>query len=98
MPEERWPGVVLPEIKPDEFGIIGRGTAHVYSSTIILTPTDIDLTGCIIVTGTGQSRQIVAWDASTHTATVDAWTTPPSGVVTYNVFGVPTPPWLTIKK
>jgi hypothetical protein len=40
-------------------------------------------------TGVGQSRVITDYVGSTDTATVDAWTTTPTGTITYVVFAAP---------
>ena len=42
-------------------------------------------------TGVGQARTILDYVASTQTATVDPWTTTPTGTITYKVWASPPP-------
>lgn len=80
-----------------DLGIIASGTAQAVTSTTIQlasteTFADDEIIGATVLitggtTGVGQARTITDYVASTDTATVAAWTTTPTGTVTYNVFG-----------
>lgn len=77
-------------------GIVAYGTAQAVTGTTIQlasasTFADDELLGAVVVitggtTGVGQSRMITDYVSSTDTATVDAWTTTPTGTITYVVF------------
>lgn len=77
--------------------IVDQGTAQSATSTTLrlraaATFSDSELVGATIVIrsatlGTGQSRVITSYVSSTDTATVDAWTTTPTGTITYTIFG-----------
>jgi hypothetical protein len=76
-------------------GIIDQGTAQAATSTTLQLRSaaafaDSELVGCWAVitggsAGVGQVRQITAYVSSTDTATVDAWTTTPTGTITYQI-------------
>ena len=80
-------------------GIVASGTAQSVTSTTIRlasahTFADDELIGAVVVvvggsTGVGQSRVITDYVSSTDTATVDTWTTTPTGTITYVVFAAP---------
>lgn len=77
-------------------GIVAYGTAQsATGTTLVLASSSAyandELNGAVIVitggtTGVGQSRVITDYVGSTDTATVDAWTTTPTGTITYVVF------------
>jgi hypothetical protein len=77
-------------------GIVAYGTAQsVTGTTIVLASASAfandELIGAVVVitggsTGVGQSRVITDYVLSTDTATVDTWTTTPTGTITYVVF------------
>lgn len=80
-----------------EFGIIESGTAQAATSTTLQLrsatafSTNDDIVGSTIMivsatAGAGQSRVITAYTTSTDTATVDTWTTTPTGTIVYAVF------------
>lgn len=78
-----------------QLGIVAYGTAQsATSTTLVLAESsafaDDELNGAVVVitggTGVGQSRVITNYTGSTDTAEVDAWTTTPSGTITYVVF------------
>jgi hypothetical protein len=78
-----------------QLGIVTAGTAQsATSTTLVLAASssfaDDELNGAVVVitggTGVGQSRVITNYTGSTDTAEVDAWTTTPSGTITYCVF------------
>lgn len=79
-------------------GIIDCGTAQAVTSTTLQLRSaanfdaDSEIVGatCVIgtaTTGAGQSRTVSAYTNSTDTATVSAWTTTPTGTITYFCFG-----------
>lgn len=81
-----------------DLGIIDAGTAQAATGTTLQLRSaaafsnDDDIVGATILitggsAGVGQSRTITAYDTSTDTATVETWTTTPTGTITYNVFG-----------
>lgn len=82
-------------------GIVDQGTAQSASSVTLQLRAaagfaDDELIGAVIVitggsTGVGQCRLITDYVSSTDTATVDAWTTTPTGAITYKVFASPLP-------
>jgi len=91
-------GVVIGSDALADLGIITAGTAQSATSTTLVLAASTgfandELLGATIVitggTGIGQSRTITDYVASTDTATVDTWTTTPSGTITYTVFGTP---------
>lgn len=77
--------------------IVDRGTAQSATATTLVLRAaaafaDSELIGATIVirtatTGAGQSRVITAYTGSTDTATVDTWTTTPTGTIVYDIFG-----------
>jgi hypothetical protein len=76
-------------------GIVAYGTAQSATSTTLRLAAssafaDDELNGAVVVitggTGVGQARLITDYVSSTDTATVDTWTTTPSGTITYVVF------------
>jgi hypothetical protein len=79
-----------------DFGIVDTGTAQSATSTTIVLRAaaafaNTELVGQTVFiasasTGSGQVRQITAYNGATDTATVDAWTTTPTGTITYRVF------------
>lgn len=79
------------------FGVIAFGTAQSVTGTTIQlasseTFADDELIGATVLirsatTGAGQSRVITDYVSATDTATVDTWTTTPTGTITYVVFG-----------
>lgn len=83
-------------------GVIDQGTAQSATSTTLrlrsaATFADSEPVGSVIVitggtTGVGQVRQITSYVSSTDTATVDAWTTTPSGTITYKLLAAPPTP------
>lgn len=82
-----------------QFGVVDTGTAQSVSSTTIqlrsgFTAPDSTLAGMTAwvyssTNGLHGTRQITAYNNSTKTATVDAWTQTPSGTVLYVIFAVP---------
>jgi hypothetical protein len=80
-------------------GIIDSGTAQSATGTTLVLRSaaafaSSEIVGSVIVitggtTGVGQSRIITAYNGGTDTATVDTWTTTPTGTITYNVFAAP---------
>lgn len=76
--------------------IIDQGTAQAATGTTLQLRAgaafaDDEIIGAVIVitggsAGVGQARAITDYVASTDTATVDAWTTTPTGTITYKVF------------
>ena len=80
-------------------GIVDSGTAQSVDSTHIQLRSaaafaDGELVGTTVVitsasTGAGQARVITDYTGSTDSATVDTWTTTPTGTITYVVFGTP---------
>ncbi len=78
-------------------GIIDRGTAQAATSTTLqlrtaASFTDDNIIGatCLITggsAGVGQARAITDWVSSTDTATVETWTTTPTGTITYECYG-----------
>lgn len=79
-------------------GVIDQGTAQAATSTTLQLRAaagfaDDELIGAILVitggVGVGQSRLITDYASATDTATVDAWTTTPSGTITYKVVACP---------
>lgn len=79
------------------FGVIAFGTAQSVTGTTIRlasaeTFADDELIGATVLirsasTGAGQSRVITDYVSATDTATVDTWTTTPTGTITYVVVG-----------
>ena len=77
-------------------GIVAYGTAQSATGTTLVlasasTFADDELLGAVVVitggtTGVGQSRVITDYVGSTDTATVDTWTTTPTGTITYVIF------------
>ena len=84
-------------------GILDQGTAQsVTDTTIVLRsavafPND-ELIGAVVhitsaTTGAGQTRTITDYDLATDTATVDTWTTTPTGTtIGYQIFATPPAP------
>lgn len=82
-----------------EFGIIDSGTAQSATGTTLALRSaaafaDDELNGATILivsasTGAGQRRVINDYVGSTDTATVDTWTTTPTGTIVYAIFGSP---------
>lgn len=80
-------------------GIVAYGTAQAATSTSLQLASasafaDDELIGAVLVitggsAGVGQSRVITDNVMSTDTVTVDAWTTTPSGTITYVIFAAP---------
>jgi hypothetical protein len=80
-------------------GILDQGTAQAATSTTLqlraaASFADDQIIGAVIVitggsAGVGQVRTITDYVGSTDTATVDAWTTTPSGTITYKIFAAP---------
>lgn len=80
-------------------GIVDQGTAQAATGTTLQLRAaaafaNDEIVGAVVAitggsTGVGQSRTITDYDASTDTATVDAWTTTPSGTITYKIFAAP---------
>jgi hypothetical protein len=85
-------------------GIIDQGTAQSATGTTLRLRSaaafaDDELNGCWIVitggsAGVGQVRRITDYVSSTDTATVDTWTTTPTGTITYQVR--PAPPIIDV--
>lgn len=79
-------------------GLIARGTAQAATGTTLQlaaseTFANSEPVGATAVitggTGVGQARLITAYTGATDTATVDTWTTTPSGTVYYDIFATP---------
>ncbi len=78
-------------------GIIDQGTAQAATSTTLqlraaasFANDEIIGATCIITggsTGVGQSRTVTDYVSSSDTATVDAWTTTPTGTIEYKCYG-----------
>jgi hypothetical protein len=78
-------------------GIVDQGTAQAATGTTLQLRSaaafaDDELIGATVVitggsTGVGQSRLITDYVSATDTATVEAWTTTPSGTITYKIYG-----------
>ena len=91
--------VNLPDGSTAALGIVDAGTAQSATATTLVLRAaaafaDDELVGSTILitggtAGVGQSRVITDYVSSTDTATVDAWTTTPTGTITYVVFGTP---------
>lgn len=89
--------VTLPTGKVPSLGLIDNGTAQsATSSTLVLRSAaafaDNELVGATLIitggtTGVGQSRVITGYVGSTDTATVDTWTTTPTGTIAYAIYG-----------
>ena len=83
----------------NQAGVIATGTAQAATSTTIQLATgetfaDDEINGATVVitggtTGVGQSRLITDYVGATDTATVDAWTTTPTGTITYELVATP---------
>lgn len=81
----------------DALGIIDQGTAQAATGTTLqlrsaATFVDDEVIGatCVITggsAGVGQARTISDYVSSTDTATVETWTTTPTGTITYQCFG-----------
>lgn len=80
------------------FGILDQGTAQSATGTTIVLRSaagfaNDELIGATVYivsgTGAGQSRVITDYVSSTDTATVDTWTTTPSGTIVYKIFATP---------
>ena len=77
-------------------GIIDQGFAQSATSTTLVLRSAASFASSEIIgsrilisaatTGAGQSRVITAYDGATDTATVDAWTTTPTGTIEYKIF------------
>lgn len=77
-------------------GIVDQGTAQSATGTTLVLRSaaafaDDELIGATIVitggsAGVGQSRTITDYVSSTDTATVETWTTTPTGTITYKIF------------
>jgi hypothetical protein len=80
-------------------GIIDQGTAQSATATTLVLraaaafANDEILGATILITGgttgVGQARAITDYVLATDTATVDTWTTTPSGTITYKIFATP---------
>jgi hypothetical protein len=78
-------------------GIVDQGTAQSATGTTLVLRAaaafaDDELIGATIQitggsTGVGQSRLITDYVSATDTATVEAWTTTPTGTITYKIYG-----------
>lgn len=85
------PGTAYP------FGVIDQGTAQSAAGTSLVLRAaagfaDDELIGATILitggsTGVGQRKVILDYVGATDTATVSAWTTTPTGTITYKIFG-----------
>ena len=83
----------------NQAGVIASGTAQAATGTTIQlasgeTFADDEILGATVVitsgtTGVGQSRLINDYVGATDTATVDAWTTTPTGTIAYDVIATP---------
>lgn len=92
-------GVTLGTGAVPELGIVDSGTAQSATATTVVLRSaaafaDDELIGAVIVitggtTGVGQSAVITDYVLSTDTATVDTWTTTPTGTIKYVVFASP---------
>lgn len=77
-------------------GVVDQGTAQSATSTTLVLRSaagfaDDELIGATILitggsAGVGQARLITDYVGSTDTATVEAWTTTPTGTITYKVY------------
>jgi hypothetical protein len=82
--------------------IVDQGTAQSATGTTLVLRSaaafaNDELIGATILitggtTGVGQSRVITDYVSSTDTATVDTWTTTPTGTITYKIFAGPPDP------
>jgi hypothetical protein len=82
-------------------GIVDQGTAQAATGTTLQLRSaanfaDDEIIGSVIEitggsAGVGQSRTITDYVSSTDTATVDAWTTTPTGTITYKIWASPPP-------
>ena len=89
----------LPAGAIPSLGIIDNGTAQsVTATTIVLRSAasfaNDEIIGATVqitggTAGVGQSRIITDYVSSTDTATVDTWTTTPTGTITYVIHGTP---------
>lgn len=80
-------------------GIVDQGTAQSATGTTLVLRAaaafaDDELIGATIVivsatAGAGQARTITDYVSSTDTATVDTWTTTPTGTIVYKIFAGP---------
>jgi len=80
-------------------GIVDQGTAQSATGTTIVLRSaaafaNDELIGATVyivsaTAGAGQSRVITDYVLSTDTATVDTWTTTPSGTIVYKIFATP---------
>lgn len=80
-------------------GIIDQGTAQAATGTTLQLRSaaafaNDEILGAVIVitggsAGVGQSRVITDYVSSTDTATVDTWTTTPTGTITYKILAAP---------
>ena len=79
-------------------GILDQGTAQSATGTTIVLRSaaafaNDEIIGATVYivsgTGAGQSRTITDYVQSTDTATVDTWTTTPSGTIVYKIFATP---------
>jgi hypothetical protein len=79
-------------------GVLDQGTAQSATGTTIVLRSaagfaNDELIGATVYivsgTGAGQSRVITDYVGSTDTATVDTWTTTPSGTIVYKIFATP---------
>lgn len=76
-------------------GIIDQGTAQSATGTTLVLRSaaafaSSELVGAMVIitggsAGVGQSRWITAYNGATDTATVDTWTTTPTGTITYKI-------------
>jgi hypothetical protein len=80
----------------DGLGIVDQGTAQAATATTLQLRSaaafaDDEIIGatCLITggTGVGQSRSVTDYVSSTDTATVETWTTTPSGTILYQCYG-----------
>jgi hypothetical protein len=82
-----------------KLGIVDQGTAQSATGTTLVLRAaaafaSSELIGATIyivsaTAGAGQSRVITAYNGGTDTATVDTWTTTPTGTIVYQVFATP---------
>lgn len=89
--------VAIPAGAIPALGIIDNGTAQSATGTTLVLRSaaafaDDELLGATIVitggsAGVGQRRLITDYVSTTDTATVDTWTTTPTGTITYAIFG-----------